>query len=286
MYEKNYKTSVLNQKVAVKKRFSWKRFSIILGVIIVIAGFCYLLRLPRFQISDITVEGTYVIDQEEVRSVVQSDLAGWRLWIFPRTSSLLVNDKAIEAKLKKQFTRIETVVVKRDNLHTLSVSIKEFDPVYLWCTETDACYFMDMEGVVYGEAPVFSGSAYPKIFTGAPLEALPFVGIKEADLTQIAEFQKRLSEINITPIAFRLRTPRELTIDFLHNKTIAELRVDRATSTDTSLEYLFSGIRTEPLSSLFASEHKKLLYIDVRFSNKVVYKFDQENVESTESKVQ
>jgi hypothetical protein len=234
-----------------------------------------MLRYPKFQVTTIDVVGANVIDQQDVLDFVHQELLGKWLWIFPRTSVLLINDKAIEKDLKKQFSRIETVSVKRTNLHSMVINLKEFDAVYLWCTKVeDDCYFMDKQGVVYSKAPVFSGTAYPKVFTGAPLDNLPFRGMNNVDLARVAQFQEKLSEINITPVAFRSISNRELRIDFLHNKTIAELRIDPQTPTDTSLEYLFSGIRTEPLSSLFHNENKKLLYIDVRFSNKVVYKFD------------
>lgn len=276
MYEKTYKANVLKQKDSPKKgrRFPWKR--LLLGIIVlgVLFGIGYFLRHPNFQIKSISVIGTTVIDEEDVSSSIRSQLQGSWLWIFPRTSVLLVNDKAIERNLKEQFSRIETISVKRTNLHSIVATIKEFDAVYLWCTEEDSCYFMDERGVVYSRAPVFSGTAYPKLFTKTELQELPFQGMKLIDLEQIATLQRRLSEINITPVAFRVRSSRELQVDFLHNKTIARLLIDPTTPTDTSLEYLFSGIRTAPLSDLFHNDNKKLLYIDVRFSNKVVYKFE------------
>ena len=133
---------------------------------------------------------------------------------------------------------------------------------------------MDKQGVVYSKAPVFSGTAYPKIIVDAEVQQLPFQGMVLSEVERISELESRLSEINITPTAFSYSSPREIRIDFLHNKTIATIQIDRATPTQTSLEYIFSGIRTEPLSSLFHNPEKKLLYIDVRFPSKVVYKFD------------
>ncbi len=281
MYEKTYKAKVLNQSDKTvkknKKLFSWKKVLFVVIFLGVLFGFGCLLRYHKMQIDTVDVVGTNVIDEQDVSNSVQGQLVGTWLWIFPRTSVLLVNDKAIEKNLKEQFSRIETVVAKRTNLHTIEVTIKEFDAVYLWCTQTDEnCYFMDKQGVVYSQAPVFSGTAYPKVFTGAPLVELPFQGMSEVDLVRVAELQQKLSEINIVPVAFRNISARELQIDFLHNKTIAKLNIDPATPTSTSLEYLFSGIRTEPLASLFRNESKKLLYIDVRFPNKVVYKFQEE----------
>lgn len=277
MYEKTYKATVLKQNSSpkAKRHFPWKRFLIVIIILGFLYGLGYMLRYSKFQVTNIDVVGASVIDKQDVLDAVHQELLGTWLWFFPRTSVLLVNDKAIERDLKKRFSRIETISVRRTNLHSMVITLKEFEAVYLWCTKVeDDCYFMDKQGVVYSKAPVFSGTAYPKVFTGAPLDKFPFQGMNTTDLTRVAQFQEKLSEINITPVAFRSISNRELQIDFLHNKTIAELRIDPQTPTDTSLEYLFSGIRTEPLASLFHNENKKLLYIDVRFSNKVVYKFD------------
>jgi cell division septal protein FtsQ len=280
MYEKTYKAKVLNQSDSVvkknKKLFSWKKVIFVVIFLGVLFGFGFLLRYHKMQVDTFNVIGTSVIGEQDVEDSVREQLVGSWLWIFPRTSVLLVNDKLIERKLKEQFSRIETISVKRTNLHSIEITIKEFDAVYLWCTTVEEnCYFMDKQGIVYSEAPVFSGTAYPKVFTGAPVEELPFLGISETDLSRVADLQQKLSEINIIPVAFRDVSARELQIDFLHNKTIAKLQIDRSTPTDTSLEYLFSGIRTEPLASLFRNESKVLLYIDVRFPNKVVYKFQE-----------
>ncbi len=289
MYEKTYKANVLKQSSSpkMKRGFIWKKFLLAIIVLGIFFGIGYMLRHSKFQITNVDVLGTNVLDEQNISESVESQLVGVLLWIFPRTSVLLVNDKKIERNLKKQFSRIETVVAKRTNLHSIEITIKEFEALYLWCTLAlpalpaqagqvgDDCYFMDKQGVVYNQAPVFSGTAYPKVFTGAPLEELPFQGIRLIDLEQVATLQQRLSEINITPVTFRSISPRELQVDFLHNKSTAKLLLDPTVPTETSLEYLFSGIRTEPLSGLFNNESKKLLYIDVRFSNKVVYKFDQ-----------
>lgn len=299
MYEKTYKANVLerNQKTSLKEKrhFPWKRLMAIIVTLGILFGIVYFLRHPKFQISVVSVVGTTVLDVEDISSSIRRDLQGSWLWIFPRTSVLLINDKVLERNLKQEFSRIENISVKRTNLHSIEATIKEFDAIYLWCIKSikkeeesdqsampahagqvDECYFMDKQGVVYSKAPVFSGTAYPKIFTGAPIDELPFQGILPDSISQIEELQKRLSEINITPVAFRAISPRELQVDFLHNKMVAKLLIDPTVPVETSLEYLFSGIRTQPLAGLFHNENKRLLYIDVRFSNKVVYKFDDE----------
>lgn len=283
MYEKTYHTRVLktdtkSPKEAQKKGrkgFSWKKFFIFVGVALLLFGIGYAIRYPGFQVRDISVVGTSVLDVEDIQTYVQDQLVGARLWIFPKTSIFLISEQGLEHSLQSAFPRIETVAVKRSSFHSLEVSINEFDALYLWCRHSvEDCYFMDKKGIVYSRAPVFSGTAYPKIISGVDAQTLPFEGMILSEVERISELESRLSEIGITPTVFSYISPREIRIDFLHNKTIATIQIDPATPTNTSLEYIFSGIRTEPLSSLFHNPDKKLLYIDVRFPSKVVYKFD------------
>lgn len=283
MYEKKYQARVLNQDkdLSSKKKigFSWKRFFIAFGILVFLTGIVFLIKYPNFQVANITVTGTSVLDNEEVSTSLKNELAGNVLWIFPKTSIFLINDNLLENKLKSEFSRIEEIKIKRANLNTLAVSIKEFDAKYLWCVEAEEgeeCYLMDGQGIVYSSSPVFSGSAYMKIFTRNPIDQLPFLGISSENLDKISQIKKQLSEINIEPVSITFVSGREMRIDFMHNKNISQLIIDPTVSIDTSLEYLFSGIRTAPLSSSFHDPSKTLLYIDVRFPNKVVYKFQEQ----------
>lgn len=279
MYEKTYKTQVLGADTPSKKKKGsiWKKIFISIAAFALLFFCGFLIKRPTLQVRTIVVGGTTVLDEKDIQSAVGAMLEGRSLWIFPRTSIFLIRKKKIERTLRENFSRIEVVSVERENFHTLSISVKEFGAMYLWCqVEGGQCYFMDKKGMVYSEAPVFSGTAYPKIFSGRPLATkLPFVGMTEGELIQVAELQEKLKEINIITLSFYFISSKETRIEFLHNKSSADLLINPSVDTDTSLESLFSALRTEPFASLFRNPNKKLSYIDVRFSNKIVYKFDE-----------
>ncbi len=281
MYEKNYQTRVLKTDPAKvekkRRRFSWKKFFFMLGILLLLAGTGYALTYPAFQISQIDVVGTTVLDTVDIQMHISDQMEGKWLWLFPKTSIFLINEKSIEHSLQKEFSRIETVSVVRTTFHSITVSIQEYAPVYVWCgnAQDERCYFMDKRGMVYSEAPVFSGTAYPKIVVSFASLALPFQAMSLAEVGRVSQLETKLSAINIIPSTFRYVSDREIDIDFLHNKSTAVIKIDPSIETDTSLEYIFSGIRTEPLASLFRNDNKKLEYIDVRFPSKVVYKFEE-----------
>lgn len=286
MYERTYNTRVLKPEESTpkkKKRFSWKKVLLIMGILSTIFLIGYSIRHPRFQASEIVVLGTTVIDVEDIKTHVREHLVGTRLWIFPKSSIFLIHEKGLEASLQDSFSRIETVKVKRSTFHTIEVTISEFSAVYVWCSKgVEDCYFMDKQGIVYSTAPVFSGTAYPKIVMDTPAKELPFQAMDIIEVERVSTLEDKLSAINITPNVFRYVSPRQIDIDVLHNKDIATIMIDPNIPTDTTLEYIFSGIRTEPLASLFHNDQKKLLYIDIRFPSKIVYKFDEPAVSVSE----
>lgn len=278
MYERTYHRQVLktaqDDEAPVRRSAPWKRILFFVLLIGALVGSGVAIRHPKLQITTIRVEGTEVLDPEEVRLYVVSLLQGRVAWLFPRSSTLLVQTEKIELFVKDDFPRIRSIRVERDGTEGLIVSVTEYKGSFLWCETKDTCFFMDQQGMVYSPAPVFSGTAYAKIISGAPRQELPFQGLSVESLAFVSTLEQGFTTIDITPQVFRFISPREVRIDFLHNKDSAEFIVDPTIPAETSLTYLLSGIRTAPLSTLFNDPEKKLLYIDVRFPNNIVYKFE------------
>lgn len=278
MYEKTYHTRVLKQDEPqkTKRGFSWKKILFIFLVLGFVFGVVYVIRHPRLQVVDIEVSGARVLDTQDIVSFTKEQLLGKNLWILPKTSIFLINEAYLKKVVQENFSRIEEISISRNSFHSLLIEIKEFDALYLWCNKMaqEDCYFMDREGFVYSKAPVFSGTAYPKVITEKDVESLPFLAMEKSEVDRITTLNERLLAIKIVPAKFDYIAKRELNIEFLHNKDFANIKIDMTIPTETTLEYVFSAIRTEPFSSLFNNQEKKLLYIDVRFPSKIVYKFE------------
>lgn len=278
MYEKTYNTRVLKQEKPqkIKKGFSWKKILIIFLILGFIWGVIYVIRHPRFQIVSVEVSGAKVLDVEDIISFTKEQLLGKSLWFLPKSSVFLIDENSLKEKIQKNFSRIESISISRKDFRSLNLEIKEFEALYLWCNynSKEDCYFMDKQGFVYSRAPVFSGTAYPKIITNKEISELPFLAMEKNEVDRISILNERLLAIKIVPAIFSYVSEREINIEFLHNKTFANIKIDKSMPTETTLEYIFSAIRTEPFSSLFNNQEKKLLYIDVRFPSKIVYKFE------------
>ncbi len=276
MYEKSYHTAVLKtEKKPEKKkgRINWK---LILGLFlgaVLIAGFIVLIKLPQWQVQHIEVVGAHVADPGDVTEFVNGELQGRRLFFLPKTSIILVPEHHLEKELKAHFSRFQTVEVSRKNFSTLVITVSEYQGVSLWCSDAENCFFMDQNGIAFAPAPVFSGSAYPKVFVGT-VQSLPFQAVSVEQEKMIDLLREKLPALSIIPTEFHFVSDHQVEVKFNHDGHEASLLFDPTTDTQQALNALFSGLRTNPLATKFHDSSNVLDYIDLRFSNRVVYRFE------------
>jgi len=274
MYERTYNSRVLKteEKPTKKKRrgISWVHIVVIGGIFLILVVVVLLIRAPKFQVRSINVIGTTVAEPLDISDFVLNTLGGNYLWIFPKSSVFLISNDAVASAVKNAFPRLNSVVVDRDGLSSLRVTVTEYPGVYLWCD--DACSFMDENGTVFADAPYFSGSAYLKIYSGerAPY---PFTPISPEELTLVAHLKERLEAIDIIPLSVRFESGHKLSVSFNHYTHVAALYFDPTEDTERALATLYSGLRTESVARLYHDESKVLEYLDLRFVNKLIHKF-------------
>ena len=183
----------------------------------------------------------------------------------------------------QEFGRIETLEFNLPNFNTLEVKITERVPLYTWCgedlpeielpKEQEDCRFVDSNGFVFDKAPYFSGNVYFKFY--GQLENSIFHELKFYQYVNLIENIKLLNLIPVglyektdgeTEIYLSLNTPIRLSpkIIFNQNEDLSKL-----------YENLEIAINTEPLKTDLKNNYTKLLYIDLRFNNKVFYKFSE-----------
>ncbi len=276
MYERTYTAKVLTQNAPIApKRKRKAPLKTILWIIIacaIVGGAVFLIKWPKLQVRHIEVSGTNVVDPEEVELLLQSRIEGSYLHIFPHTSMLLVPTATFTKLIQKTYPRFATVNVRRKGVDTLTVTVTERDGKYLWCENEEKCFFMTDDGLVFAEAPFFSGDAYVKIFIGAVAD-LPFAPLSDTQVAIVHTLLDRLPTLSIKPTEFRQLSEHELDIIFLHDDHRARLIIDPQNDIEATLEDLATALGTEPLKSKYRTSTHILEYIDARFSNKVVYKF-------------
>lgn len=274
MYERSYHAKVLRAEQPEKKKrgISWRKVLWSSVCVVLLVGIVTLIKLPQMQVRTVTVTGTNVADPNDVSYFVMSMLEGRYLRFLPKTSILLVNTDTLAEQIKFTFPRFKDVAVGRSDLTTLEVTVSEYPGVYLWCGDDGACSFMDETGTVFAPAPYFSGTAYIKLYGGVRGE-YPFVPIASANISSVQTIIDRLKDIQVEVIEARLRSAHWLDVAIMHRGKTAHLYFEPTKDVDAMLDAFYTGIKTEPLASKYRDDTQTLEYIDLRFANKIVYKF-------------
>jgi len=186
--------------------------------------------------------------------------------LFFNSQAFFLSDyKKIEQDASKEFPLISEIKIKRNffSFHNLTVEIKERISVGTWCKNTD-CFQTDKEGIIFEKA-----AAGSSLNIRSENEKEYFLGSKVIDddyLAQIMEIQKKLKDSFDTYVA-------EFIISE-NNKLTAK------TKDGWEAYFLMDDALPKQISNLVLVLNEKippenrgnLLYIDLRFNNKIYYK--------------
>jgi len=242
----------------------------------------------RWRILHINVSGANTVSVDAARELVQQKLKGNYYFVYARENSRLFPKKEIERMLLDTFPRIASVAVNRIDDHTITAVVTERTPYAMWCGEEPSagdvqinnCWFIDEEGFVFDQAPIFSKGVYTEVY-GRLIEKKvgdPLRGVLPRDRFANANaFAKLLRESVGKPFRIILKPEGELEASiytsaqypFLSGTTI---KFKDESNTATLIKNLLSAIPVQFPNNV--SLKKKLHYIDMRFGNKVIFGFE------------
>lgn len=253
-----------------KLRERYTRITIGVLILIVVIGVpTFFLRQERFLISTIQVQGNEITKSEEIEKIIQSDISGNYLWLIPRVSVLLYPNNKIKSDILRQITRLISINLSLTDSRTLLVTIVERKPFALYCVSEVNCFFLDQSGYIFSEAPAFSGGVY-MIYSTLPVLDSPLGQslIPAKDFIALSDFIKSLPLLNLKPQSLLIQDGA-YHLTFLSGGTLIWKISDNLENVFSKLESFLSGV-------VFVKEKKTLsdiLYIDLRFGNKVRYNF-------------
>lgn len=279
---------IIEIKRKTKQRFLRLVILLVFLFVSIIIGLSYFSNDKHLTIDKIVIEGTNIIDKNNVDSFIKEKLSGKYFYLFARVNSLIYPHDEIYNKLLEEFPRIEGLSVSRDGLKTLNVKIKERSGSYLYCGEKlpedrtligENCYFINNDGYVFDNAPYFSGDVYFKYYvsmgddTGAPL------GKNIMDKSRFYELVRFIDGVEKLGLETSYIVIDSEKIDSLYlikkgnviNPKIVFKRDDNLT---LMLENLSGAMSKPEFANEINSKYDTLSYIDLRFDNKVIYKFE------------
>ncbi|PIQ91615.1 MAG: hypothetical protein COV70_02840 [Parcubacteria group bacterium CG11_big_fil_rev_8_21_14_0_20_39_22] len=249
------------------------------AVLIFLVSVLFILRIDSLQIQSISVRGDTVIEESQIVDSSYDVLSGNWFFVIPKSSIFLFPKNTLKTHLLETFPRFEEVSIDPLDLRSLSVVVKDKGVVALWCSKNpdklngiDQCYSLDEEGFVFARGSDISGNIYKRFYgvlSGNPIGsfyASPW------EFQNMRDFLSELESLNLSPNSY------EVTDNLDRIVTLAsgtEIKID----SDRSFESVKSDLKTVVQElQIKGIQIENLLYIDLRFKDKMFYKEKQELV--------
>ncbi len=242
-------------------------------------------RVSKFNIDNITISGNKITDTNDIETVVKNIISGNYLFIFPKTNFLIYPKQKIITGLNYKFKRLNNISINVNNFRTLEITVSEYGGKYLWCggliptseNKDNKCYFLDSNGYIFDEAPYFSGNVYFKFYGDSNLNkenpsGSYFLKDKWKD---VIEFKNTIEKLDLKVTSFWVDEKKEEGNFAISGEPETSPKIIFKINDDYEklAENLQAAISIEPLKTDLKTKLSTLLYIDLRFGNKVYYKF-------------
>lgn len=227
------------------------------------------LTKDQARIKDIVVSGNASVSTGDIVKLVNDEININYLWIIPTDNIVLLRRSEIINQILSNYKKIGNVRISFNSIDKIEILITERESKNLWCkgklSDMRVCYFMDLDGFVFENAPIFSEGVFPKYF-GLITETNPIGQFYfKNQFKNISELYNLLKKTSFIPAYFYAIDPHEYEIYLLNGGKILINDKKSFESSLLNLQALVNGgyIKDDPESI------KKIKYIDLRFGNKV-----------------
>ena len=260
---------------------------VFLSLVFLLAGAVYLLRLPYWQIKKVEIKGLVIVDPADINTKVNNFISGRKFFLLPQSSYLLFNSNDLALLLKQDFPRLEQVLVKKTLPDSLEVVVKERELFGVFCSSPQdlenkiwegKCVYIDKTGFAYNAAPVSSGSLLLKIKSDAAEARVGAILLDQDLMNDFMLLSEGLEKVaGIRPVAFEFfsQISSEIKVETSGGFKILFKRGDNF---ENAFRVLKTVLEQEIYPHTFGSvgvkgKRAQLEYIDLRFGNKVFYRF-------------
>lgn len=280
---------ILRQSRKIKKRRVLNKW-FLSGLIFLclLLAFIIVSNLETFQISRVKVSGTEVVSVSELSQLIQNNLLGRRLLIFPNRNAWIFPEMKIREGINREFINVDKLSFSTSNDFdhpTLSVQVQEKVPVVRWCRESSPteCYLSDKQGLIFALAPEFSHYIFPTIVQALPINPLGIKPLSLNKFNQLIDCLRGLQgslpkKIFNDFVVYQITDLKAGDYSFLvenrlnpeeNFRIMVNSEKDLGAAVRSTLTTLSSPVLLEELNK----NNRSLEYLDLRFAPKVFYKF-------------
>lgn len=252
---------VKRKKSILKNRFFWLAFLIlvIIGIITYFAIFASI-----FHIKEIQISGNQKVQREDLEGFIWSEVER-KILIFSTKSIFLANLQEIKKNLLETFPKISQINLKRKFSDILIVRIQEREPLFVFCKNSSPCFYLDKEGVIFEEV---SGNGEQFLIIKDVRSQEARLGKKVIEEKLLGDIRKIVLELRETEIFIEEFTLFEEKIEV---KTLQDFEVYFNQKEDISSQIQNLSLVLE--EEIPTENRANLEYIDLRFGNRVYYKY-------------
>lgn len=225
--------------------------------------------LPQFSIQQVEVVGADETSKKLVRAYVETELDNGSRPFLSSRSIFFYPARALEAGIQEYFPRIQSVTISRDSFlaQTVRVTIAERNTEARWCGNT-ACYLLDSAGFIFAEEATSTPSTALYTFTGVfPPDAAP-LGQKflPEHLGGVLAFLQELGTAGFAAERVSIENEQDFSVLLKRGFVIRVPLEEDLSQIVRNLDVVLS-------SDTLRRREGELEYIDLRFGNRVYYKF-------------
>ena len=242
----------------------------------------------NIRIANIHIEGNSAVLDKDIKDRVLLNINDKYLQLFPKDNILIYPKRKIKQDILNAFKRIYYIKINTADLTSIVITVKERDPYALWCGEnilnnkrvvSNPCFFMDNTGFVFARAPNFSDDVYFTIYGKLQKTSVNQnnlndpIGqhfLKEKYFTRLMSFRNILLNEGIDIAYLVLQDNDDIE---LHITTGGKLIFAKEQDIEKIFHNLVSAIEAKQVNG--ENVFNNLEYIDLRFNNKVLFKFSK-----------
>lgn len=258
-------------KKPIPKAF-WYSLAILLALGVLGWGVWYLANLPYLGVDRIEVFGARQLSASDIEQTARDAIAGEQWLIFPKNNFFIVSSARVRENLGAAFPQVAEIRVEKKFPDRLIVTIEERTLWGVVCSRPDAvlppesCFYIDRRGTPYEELASVEGWLVPVIYIPQK-SALGTQAVPEATLDFFNQAKDALASIsgNLILLAVSSSTPSDVRLTLSENWDIL------VSSSRPPSEWV--KILKTVLEKDIGEKRSQLEYVDLRFGNKVFYKY-------------
>jgi len=244
-----------------------------------VGGLALVSHHDRFAIRDVSVRGAAALPAGDLQAAFDESLDGG-FQLFSHRNIFLYPRQHITQELLRRFPRLESVTLSRESLLAQAVvlSVHEREARHSWCDAAGMCFLLDENGFVFAPR---NTEAMSYRFQGGLIAEEPvgqtFLRGRLADVVALLD---ALKAAGFAATGARVENESDMTIPLEKG---FYLKASFKTEPYKMVKNLELALSAEALRDKTAA----LEYVDLRFGNRVYYRFSgqvaEEGAESVES---